>query len=382
MKFHTMEIPSEIGYNSVGLKQFREIIDLLTACRENLERFKQPLMKNSGKLAVGIDVGGSNTVTALVGEDGKIFGERSFPTQEFPVFEDYVGRIVQDIESLGRSNPGFEIAGIGIGAPSSNYCTGMVEYAVNLYWYERGADGTPGRRIERVPFVEAVKRHFPHIPVVIDNDANAAAIGEMIYGGARGMRDFIEITLGTGLGGGVVSGGEMVYGYDGTAGELGHVIVRRGGRACGCGRRGCLETYVSASGIVRTMLEVLSDDNRPSSMRDVPPGEMNSKMIADAARQGDALALEAFERAGQILGETLADYVAITFPEAIFLFGGLAKSGELLLEPAQRHMEANLLRNYKGKVKLLPSALEDMSAAILGASALVWQELRKQEHKG
>ena len=333
------------------------------------------------KLAIGVDVGGTNTVTGLVDTEGKTHGERSFKTREYPYFEDYVERLVQDIESLRRIAPGTELAGIGIGAPNGNYFSGVAENPINIRWYERNRDGSQGAQILTIPFVETVKKHYPSLPVVIDNDANAAAIGEMIYGGARGMREFIEITLGTGLGGGIVANGEMVYGYGGTAGELGHITVRPGGRLCGCGRRGCLETYVSATGIVRTMLEILADDTRPSRLRSVPVEKIDSKMIAEAALDGDELARAAFEETGRILGESLANFVAFSFPEAIFLFGGLAKSGNLLWEPTKRHMETNMLRNYKGMVKLLPSGIDRANAAILGASALVWKELRKLERR-
>ena len=274
------------------------------------------------KLAIGVDVGGTNTVTGLVDTEGKTHGERSFKTREYPYFEDYVERLVQDIESLRRIAPGTELAGIGIGVPNGNYFSGVAENPINIRWYERNRDGSQGAQILTIPFVETVKKHYPSLPVVIDNDANAAAIGEMIYGGARGMRDFIEITLGTGLGGGIVANGEMVYGYGGTAGELGHITVRPGGRLCGCGRRGCLETYVSATGIVRTMLEILADDTRPSRLRSVPVEKIDSKMIAEAALDGDELARAAFEETGRILGESLANFVAFSFPEAIFLSEG------------------------------------------------------------
>lgn len=329
------------------------------------------------KMAIGIDVGGTNTVTGLVDGDGGMHGERTFKTKEYPIFEDYIDRLSQDIESLLHSSSDVELAGIGIGVPNGNYFSGMADYPINIKWYERTREGTAGKQIKQIPFVETVKKNYPSVPVVIDNDANAAAIGEMIYGGARGMRDFIEITLGTGLGGGVVANGEMVYGHGGTAAELGHVIVKRGGRQCQCGRRGCLETYVSATGIVRTMLEILCNDPRTSKMRNVTPENMDARMIAEAAQGGDVLAMEAFEQTGQTLGEALANFVAFSFPEAIFMFGGLAKSGRLIWEPTKRHMEANMLRNYKGAVKLLPSGIDNANAAVLGASALVWKELRK-----
>lgn len=320
-------------------------------------------------------------MAGLVDTEGRMHGERSFKTKEYPFFDDYVERLAQDIESLRRRRPDTALAGIGIGAPNGNYFTGVAENPINIRWFERRKDGSCDEQITVIPFVERMKKYYPSVPVLIDNDANAAAVGEMVYGGARGMKDFIEITLGTGLGGGVVTNGEMVYGYGGTAAELGHVIVRPGGRVCGCGRRGCLETYVSATGIVRTMLEILSYDPRPSKLRRAQVDRIDSKMIAEAASEGDELALKAFEQTGRILGESLANFVAVTFPEAIFLFGGLAKSGNLIWEPTKRAMEANMLRNYKGKVKLLPSGIDTANAAVLGASALVWKELHRLSEK-
>lgn len=318
-------------------------------------------------------MGGTNTVTGLVDGDGHVCGRREFKTGDYPLLDDYVARLVQDIVSLSGD---CDVAGIGMGVPNGNYLSGRAENPVNIDWYERGSDNSCGERILSVPLAEAVKERFRQVPVVLDNDANVAAIGEMIYGGARGMSDFIEITLGTGFGSGVVAGGKVVYGYGGTAGELGHVVVRRGGRLCGCGRRGCLETYVSATGMVRTMLEIMADDLRPSPLRHVAADRLDAETIADAARGGDELALRAFEHTGMILGQALADFVAFSFPEAIFLSGGLARSGELLLAPARRHMESNLMRGYKGRVRLLPSGVDGGNAALLGASALVWRELR------
>ncbi len=308
-----------------------------------------------GKLAVGVDIGGTNTTVGLIDSEGVMHGELCFKTRDYPVLDDYIERLSQDIEVLLRNAPGYELAGIGVGAPSANYFSGMIENAVNIDWYERRADGSVGERMTMIPFVEAVGRRYPTVPVVIDNDANATAIGEMMYGGARGMNDFIEITLGSGVGSGVVANGRMVYGHDGTAGELGHVIVRSGGRQCGCGRCGCLETYVSARGIVRTALEVMANDKRPSRLRDIAPSSIDAKLIAELAAAGDELALETFEQTGKVLGEALANFVAVTYPEAIFLFGGLAKAGDLLYKPTKRYMEENMLFLYKNRVKLLPS---------------------------
>ena len=330
------------------------------------------------KLAVGVDVGGTNTVSGLVDAEGKCHGELSFKTKDYPCFDDYIDRLCQDIEDLKKKVGNVELTGIGIGAPNGNYYNGCAENPVNITWFERDASGKCSKRLSLIPFVEMMKRHYPSIPVVINNDANAAAVGEMIYGGAKGMKDFVEITLGTGLGSGVVAHGELIYGYEGTAGECGHIIIRRNGRECGCGRKGCLETYVSATGIKRTLFELFSESNTPSKLRDLSYQDIESKTIADAALDGDKLALQAFEITGEMLGEALADIAAVTFPEAIFLFGGLAKSGKLIFEPTKRSLEENLLRNYKGKIKLLPSGIDGANAAILGASALVWQELKKQ----
>ena len=268
-------------------------------------------------------------------------------------------RIQVLLQKLGMQN---ELKGIGIGAPNGNYYNGTIEFAPNLRW--RGV----------IRMVDLVKQHYDTL-VVLTNDANAAAIGEMMYGGAKGMRDFIVITLGTGLGSGIVVNGELVYGHDGFAGEIGHTIVDPNGRQCGCGRRGCLETYASASGIKRTVFELLADSNTASELRAVNFNDLTAAMLTEAATRGDKLALEAFERTGKILGLKLADAVAHTSPEAIFLFGGLAHAGEFIFEPTQRHMEANMLNIYKNKVKLLPSGLKN-NVAVLGASALVWKELK------
>jgi glucokinase len=223
--------------------------------------------------------------------------------------------------------------------------------------------------------VDFLKEHFNYEVTVLTNDPNAAAIGEMIYGGAKGMKDFIMITLGTGVGSGIVVNGEMVYGHDGFAGEIGHTIVDPNGRDCGCGRQGCLETYTSAPGIKRTVFELISTMNEPSILREVSFDKLSAKMIDEAARKGDALALEAFDYTGEVLGLKLADAVAHTSPEAIFLFGGLAQAGNLIFEPVKKHMEEHMLNIYKDKVKVLPSKLPPGDAAILGASALVWKEL-------
>ncbi len=314
-------------------------------------------------VAIGIDIGGTNTAIGVVNREGICLADTSITTGAYEDVKDFVRalheRIQVLLQKLGMQN---ELKGIGIGAPNGNYYNGTIEFAPNLRW--RGV----------IRMVDLVKQHYDTL-VVLTNDANAAAIGEMMYGGAKGMRDFIVITLGTGLGSGIVVNGELVYGHDGFAGEIGHTIVDPNGRQCGCGRRGCLETYASASGIKRTVFELLADSNTASELRAVNFNDLTAAMLTEAATRGDKLALEAFERTGKILGLKLADAVAHTSPEAIFLFGGLAHAGEFIFEPTQRHMEANMLNIYKNKVKLLPSGLKN-NVAVLGASALVWKELK------
>ena len=309
------------------------------------------------KLSAGIDIGGTNSAFGLVDENGKIVARGNISTRNNSDFQDYANQVSDGIRQLIGQINGAELAGIGIGAANGNYFSGCIENAANLPW--KGV----------VKIVEAFEKQFG-VPVFLTNDANAAAIGEMVYGGAKGMTDFIEITLGTGLGSGIVTGGKMLYGHDGFAGECGHVIVERGGRDCGCGRKGCLETYVSATGVVRTATELLAKRNIDSELRSIPNSEFTALKVSQAANRGDAIAKEVFEFTGEMLGRALADFVAITSPQAIFLFGGLAKAGEILFEPVRRAMEANMLNIFKNKVKVLPSQLGD-DAAILGSAALV-----------
>ena len=309
------------------------------------------------KLSVGIDIGGTNTAFGLVDESGRIVARGNISTRNNSDFQDYVNQVSDGIRQLLEQTNDAELSGIGIGAANGNYFSGCIENAANLPW--KGL----------VKIVESFKNQFG-VPVFLTNDANAAAIGEMVYGGAKGMTDFIEITLGTGLGSGIVTGGKMLYGHDGFAGECGHVIVERGGRDCGCGRKGCLETYVSATGVVRTATELLAKRNIDSELRSIPNSELTALKVSQAASRGDAIAKEVFEFTGEMLGRALADFVAITSPQAIFLFGGLAKAGEILFEPVRRSMEANMLNIFKNKTKVLPSLLGD-DAAILGSAALV-----------
>lgn len=319
------------------------------------------------KLAGGIDIGGTNTAIGLVDREGQVLATHSIPTRAYPDVEEFVDSVSAAMcNLLDKVGEPCELVGVGIGAPNGNYYRGTVEFAPNLTW--KGV--IPMARL----FEERLK-----VPAYLDNDANAATVGEMIYGAAQGMRDFIMITLGTGVGSGIVVNGQMVRGHDGFAGELGHTIVFPDGRTCGCGRKGCLETYVSATGVKRTIVERLAKSTDESTLRDLAPEKLSSKTIYDAAMKGDQVAVEAFLDTGRILGLALANSVAYTSPEAIFIFGGLAKAGDLLFEPTIAHFEANLLPVYRGKVKLLPSALPDFEAAILGASAMVWRRAGEKE---
>ena len=309
-------------------------------------------------LALGIDIGGTNTAFGIVNRRGEIIAKGNMPTTGHDTPHHYIAALRHELtpllDSAGREN--FE--GVGIGAPNGNFFTGEIVFAPNLPW--RGV----------IPMAKMIGEAL-NLKAVLTNDANAAAIGEMTYGVAKGLRDFIVVTLGTGLGSGFVANGELIYGHDGFAGELGHVIAVREGRICGCGRNGCLETYASATGIVRTANEWLAERNTPTVLRAMQPN-ITSRIIHEAAMQGDVFALEIFEFTGKILGQTLADTITITSPEAIVFFGGLAKSGDMLFDHVRTHIEHNLLNIYKNKVSLMQSALPDADAAILGASALVW----------
>ena len=310
---------------------------------------------------IGIDMGGTNTVFGIVDARGNVISKGAIKTDN-PDINDYVLNLKTELTKLIDAAGGIEkIKGIGAGCPNGNYYTGNIEFAPNLPW--KGV----------VPFATLLSEAFG-IPAAITNDANAAAVGEMTYGVARGMKNFIMITLGTGVGSGIVIDGKIVYGHDGFAGELGHVrVVRNDGRLCGCGREGCLETYSSATGVARTAREFLEMSDKQSSLRLVEPKMITSKDVFDAAMQDDELAKEVFEYTGKILGEAFADFIAFSAPEAIILFGGLAKSGDLILKPVVENMEKNLLAIWKGKVKVLFSALKEADAAVLGASALAWE---------
>ena len=317
---------------------------------------------------VGIDIGGTFTKFGIIDRIGNVLAEGSVPTDQTDDITVYLsglsGAINKTISELGNS---ISILGIGIGAPKGNYKNGCIEFAPNLRWAHGKA----------VHLVDLLQKHFK-LPIAVTNDANAAAIGEMIYGGAKGLKDFILITLGTGLGSGVVVNGELVYGSDGFAGEIGHVRVKDNGRLCGCGRRGCLEAYASASGIKRTVFELLAEYNGNSELSKYSFDQLTSEMIYQAAKRGDKVALEAFQITGDLLGIKLADAVAHTSPEKIFLFGGLAKSGDYILKPTRESFEKNLLKIWQGKIPIELSQLAESNVAILGASALIWQEINKK----
>ena len=312
---------------------------------------------------IGIDVGGTNTVVGIVDKRGQILRSGSLKTGKYAEVEDYLNELSQVIEDVIKDiATKDQIKGIGAGTPNGNYFTGSIEFAPNLRW--KGV----------IPFAQMLEDRVG-IPVALTNDANAAAIGEMTYGAARGMKDFIVITLGTGVGSGIVVNGQMVYGHDGFAGELGHVIMRRtNGRICGCGRAGCLEAYTSATGVARTAREYLEMQHESQTqLRNIPIDDITSKDVFDAAMAGDEMAKEIFRFTGEMLGEAFADFVAFSSPEAIILFGGLAKAGDLIMNPIRESMERNLLPIFKNKVKLIFSELKESDAAVLGASALGWE---------
>ena len=311
---------------------------------------------------LGIDIGGTNTVFGIVDARGTVIASSSIKTAKHANIEDYIEELYTEVMRLITVNDAVDkINGIGVGAPNANYYTGNIEHAANLIW-----EGT-------IPLAAMLEEKF-NIPVAITNDANAAAIGEMTYGAARGLKDFIMITLGTGVGSGIVVNGQLVYGHDGFAGELGHLIVKRSnGRLCGCGRTGCLEAYCSATGVARTAREFLEIRTEPSLLRNIPIDQITSKDVYDAAMQGDQIAKDIFEYTGTILGEAFADMTVFSSPQAFILFGGLSKCGELLLKPLRAAMDRNMMNVFKGKPKVLLSELKEADAAVLGASALGWE---------
>lgn len=312
------------------------------------------------KYVIGIDIGGQSAKIGVVTSDAAIVAQGRMDTRGYGDGEHirYMDDLIAAIHSV--ADPYWsEINGIGVGAPNANHFSGCIEYAANLPWAHDKV----------VKFRDYISEKTG-LPVDLTNDANAAAVGEMHYGAAKGMKDFIEITLGTGVGSGIIIDGKLVYGHDGFAGELGHVTVKRGGRQCGCGKKGCLEAYASAIGLARTAQEWLAGTDSPSLLRGKK--DITSKDVAEAAGQGDLLAKQVFDYTGEILGAACADFVAFSAPEAVIIFGGLAQAGDLLMKPAREAFEANLVHLWKGKVKFITSGLKESDAAILGASALAW----------
>lgn len=312
---------------------------------------------------VGIDVGGQTTKIGVVDARGQVLAQTVIRSDNYDEPEPYLDEVAVAVKKVvEEANVSGKVRGVGIGAPNGNYYTGMVEMAPNVVW----------ARTTAVPVAKMLSTRLNGIPVALTNDANAAAVGEMTYGAARGMKNFIMITLGTGVGSGIVINGEVVYGHDGFAGELGHVrVIRNNGRLCGCGRTGCLEAYCSAIGVARTAREWLEMSEEPSLLRGID--NISSKDVYDAAKEGDPLALRVFNFTGHMLGNAFADFIAFSAPEAIVLFGGLARSKEFLTEPILEAMNGNVLDIWKDKVKLVYSALKESDAAILGASALAWE---------
>lgn len=316
---------------------------------------------------MGIDIGGQSTKLGVVDARGNILYQSVISSlqTELSAYIDDLTTAIKDLIKLSENDG--EIKGIGIGAPNGNYYKGTIELAPNLKWsYDE--NGKP-----MVIFFAKMIKDIVNIPVAITNDANAAAVGEMTYGIAKGMKDFIMITLGTGVGSGIVINGNIVYGHDGFAGELGHTNIIRDGRQCNCGLKGCLETYTSAIGVSRTAREFLATSKKHSTLRNLDPEKITSKDIYDAARKGDKLAIEIFHYTGKLMGQAFANFVAFSAPEAIILFGGLARAKEFLTESILDSMNENLLGIWKGKIQLLYSTLKDSDAAILGASALAWE---------
>jgi len=324
------------------------------------------------KVAIGVDIGGTNTAIGMVDDLGNVMVKGNIATPAHGDINRYIDDLALAIRELINSvkllNPDIEIQGIGIGAPNGNYYTGTIEYAPNLSF--KGV----------VHLVNLLKVKFPELTAIaLTNDANAAAIGEMIYGGAKGMQNFVMYTLGTGVGSGIVVNGDLVYGHDGFAGECGHTTLIPGGRVCGCGALGHLEAYCSAPGMKRTAFELMVKYNASDSLlADKSFDELDSKMIFDAAEKGDKIALEVFEMTGQWLGQGLADTVHHLSPEAVFLFGGPTAAGDYIFKPTKESMEQHLLPIFKNKIKILPSQLKAGDAAIVGASALVYKELEKK----
>jgi glucokinase len=324
-------------------------------------------MDSQKPYVIGVDLGGTNTVFGIVDAHGHIMSESSIKTHDYKTADSFVEAGIMCLKPLVEQVGGIEqIAGMGIGAPNANFYSGAIEYAPNLSWAHDGV----------VPLAQMFSGRLGGLAVRLTNDANAAAMGEMTYGVARGMKNFIVITLGTGVGSGIVINGQLVYGHDGFAGELGHVTMVRGkeGRLCGCGRTGCLEAYCSATGVAHTAREILANTDRPSLLRNKPAEEIESLDVSIAASQGDEMANEIFQFTGKILGEACADFAAFSSPEAFIFFGGLCKAGDLIMKPVEEAYNQHVMPIFKGKAKFLVSGLMNVNAAVLGASALGWGE--------
>ena len=318
-------------------------------------------MSEKDQLVIGIDIGGTGTKFGIVDADGNVLYNGYLSTKKHATVETFIEELNDELTVLIDKAGGKDrIKGIGVGAPNGNFYTGTIEYAPNLPW-----EGV-------IPLSDMIKAKL-RLPVVLTNDANAAAIGEMMYGAAKGMKDFIMITLGTGVGSGIIANGQLIYGHDGFAGELGHTIVIPDGRLhSGTGKKGSLESYASATGVTLTAIEMLANSAEPSLLRNIPKEKLDAKAVYEAALENDKIALDVFEFTGKILGLALANAVMFSSPEAIVLFGGLTKSGEFILRPTRKYMEENLIKVFQNKVKILVSHLKESDAAILGASALAW----------
>lgn len=316
----------------------------------------------NNEIVAGIDIGGTNTAFGLVDKEGNILSEGTITTDKSPQPDGFIKILASEINKLVADNKGIILKGVGIGAPNGNYHKGTIELAPNLAW--KGI----------IPFADKMKNELKK-PVVLTNDANAAAVGEMIFGGAKGIKNFIILTLGTGLGSGFVVNNEVVYGHTGFAGEYGHVTMIPGGRECGCGRKGCLETYVSATGIVRTAKIFLQERKDLSLMREINPVIIDSKLVAEAASKGDKLAADVFDYTAEILAIAIVNAVVVTSPEAVFLFGGLAKAGNPLFEPLRKYVDKLIMPVFRNTFEILPSSIPETNAAVLGAAALAWKEL-------
>ena len=322
---------------------------------------EEPVMK---PYVIGLDLGGTNSVFGIVDSRGDIKATTAIKTQGYDKVDDYVNACVDALQVVIEQVGGIDkIKSMGIGAPNGNFYTGTIEFAPNLAWAHDGI----------VPLASMFSEKLG-VPVALTNDANAAALGEMTYGAARGMKNFIEITLGTGVGSGIVINGQLVYGCDGFAGELGHVTMVRGenARPCGCGRKGCLEAYCSATGVARTAREMLKKTKRPSLLRELDPEKITSLDVSIAAGKGDEMAKEIYDFTGHMLGEACADFAAFSSPEAFIFFGGMTKAGDLLMKPLKKAYDEHVLKIFKGKAKFLLSSLDGSSAAVLGASAVGW----------